>query len=66
MSELGEGDPRRPFLVNGERLGSEIEGVQAGGGDKFHPRTAEEAREHLLPQISSAVIAAPWLKSKRK
>lgn len=61
MSEFGEGDSRRPFLVNGERLGSEIEGVQAGGGDKFHPRTAEEAREHLLPQISSAVIAAQSL-----
>jgi hypothetical protein len=61
MSELGDAGQRRPLLVNGERLGSEIEAVQAGGGEKFHPRTADEARQHLLPQISVAVATAQAL-----
>lgn len=49
----------RPLLINGEAL--KISGIQApntGGGPKYEPRTAEEARRILLPQIDTTVAAA--------
>lgn len=45
------GDVRRPFLYKGEALRTPVEKPPTGGGDKYEPRTAEEARELLLPQI---------------
>ena len=45
----------RPLLLNGESLRQDLELRRRGGGsDKYEPRTAEEARELLLPQIESA------------
>ncbi|WP_019872963.1 S8 family peptidase [Sporichthya polymorpha] len=47
--------PRRPLLVNGEGLKVDVAAPASGGGPKFEPRTAEDARSFLLPQISAAV-----------
>ncbi|WP_419847493.1 hypothetical protein [Candidatus Poriferisocius sp.] len=48
-----------PPLLNGESLRQELE-LQRWRGDsgKYEPRTAEEAREILLPQIENARIEA--------
>jgi hypothetical protein len=48
----------RSLLVNGEGL--RVEGIEAPrttGGPKFEPRTAEAARELLIPQIEVALAA---------
>lgn len=47
----------RPLLVNGEGLRVDVTAPQAGGGPKFEPRTAEDARELLLPQITAVTQA---------
>ena len=49
----------RPLLLNDESLRQELE-LQRWRGDskKYEPRTAEEAREILLPQIENARIEA--------
>ncbi|WP_067970912.1 S8 family peptidase [Mycolicibacter icosiumassiliensis] len=55
----------RPLLVNGEGL--RIEGVEApnaSGGPKFEPRTADDARELLLPQVNVMVASAQALPSQ--
>ncbi|WP_159701465.1 S8 family peptidase [Arthrobacter sp. 18067] len=51
MAELGE--TGRPFLYKGEALRTPAEKPPAGGGDKFEPQTAVQARAILLPQIRS-------------
>ncbi|PYI38931.1 hypothetical protein CVS30_06335 [Arthrobacter psychrolactophilus] len=45
--------PRRPLLYKGEALRTPVEKPPTGGGDKFEPQTAGEAREILLPQVQS-------------
>lgn len=47
------GDARRPFLYKGEALRTPVERPPTGGGDKYEPQTAEQAREVLLPQVRS-------------
>lgn len=42
---------RRSLLLYGERLTSEVDRVSAGGGEKFHPFTVQEARAALAPQV---------------
>ena len=52
----------RPLLLNGESLRQDLELQRRGGGsEKYEPRTAEEAREILLPQIETARAAATGL-----
>lgn len=51
MTEAGES--RRPFLYKGEALQTAAEKPPSGGGDKFEPRTALQARDVLLPQVRS-------------
>ncbi len=49
----------RPLFLNGESLCQDLDLQRRGGGsDKHEPRTAEQAREILLPQIEAAQIAA--------
>lgn len=46
---------RRPLLVNGESLRVDVVAPPTGGGEKYEPRTAVEARTFLLPQVSRAL-----------
>ena len=49
----------RPLLLNGESLRQDLELQRwRGPGDKYEPRTAEQAREILLPQIETVRIEA--------
>lgn len=41
----------RRLLVNGERLRVDVQATRSGGGTKYEPQTAQEAREALLPQL---------------
>lgn len=53
--------PERPLLAGGEALRQDAERT-SGGGPKFHPRSFEQAREALTPQVHSlqrAVAATP-------
>ena len=47
---MAEDDMRRTLFVNGERLKRDMDKASRGGGQKFHPYTAEEARGWLRPQ----------------
>lgn len=58
MTENATEPQRRPLLVNGEGLKVDVVPPSGGGGPKFEPRTAEEARALLLPQIAAANQAA--------
>ncbi len=40
------------MLTGGERLNLDVETVNSGGGDKFHPQTAAEAARVLAPMVS--------------
>lgn len=51
----------RRILLNGERLRVPVELSTAGGGTKFEPFTAMEAREFILPQIVAARSVANGL-----
>jgi hypothetical protein len=44
--------PDRPILAGGEALRRDAERA-SGGGPKFHPRSFEEARERLNPQVDA-------------
>ena len=48
----------RPLLVNGEGLKVDVSAPPGGGGPKFEPQTAEDARGALLPQITATALAA--------
>ncbi|MCY4271838.1 MAG: S8 family peptidase, partial [bacterium] len=53
---------RRPLLVGGEQLSLDVDQVNSGGGDKYHPLTALEAADLLSPmvvQLSSEFEALP-------
>lgn len=43
--------PRRPMFFNGEALKTSVERPPSGGGEKYEPQTAMEARALLLPKI---------------
>ena len=43
----------RPMLIGGEQLSLDVEQVNSGGGDKFHPLTALEAAGLLEPMVGS-------------
>ncbi|MDP9366881.1 MAG: hypothetical protein M3Q03_01165 [Chloroflexota bacterium] len=53
----GRTDRRRDLLVNGEALRVDVTAPRPGGGEKFEPRTPEQARSRLLPQIRSVIEA---------
>lgn len=53
--------PDRRLLLNGERLRVQVEPSNSGGGTKFEPFTAIEAREFILPQITAARSTASGL-----
>ena len=44
-------DPR-PILVGGERLILDVDQVNSGGGDKYHPMTAKAAASMLAPMVT--------------
>lgn len=44
--------PARPILARGEALRQDAERA-SGGGPKYHPRSFEEARERLRPQVEA-------------
>lgn len=44
---------RRPLLVGGEQLSLDVDQVNSGGGDKFHPLTAVQAAALLAPMVST-------------
>lgn len=50
-SPLDPREARRPLLGGGERLQQPVD-PGGGGGPKFHPRTLEQAREVLTPQLT--------------
>lgn len=52
---------RRPLLVNGEALKVDVTAPTSGGGPKYEPRTAEQAAEFLLPQLTTALESARGL-----
>lgn len=58
----------RPLLVNGEALSLDVRTPPSGGGEKFNPRTVQEAQELLTPQVtavSQAVEGMPqYLRAK--
>jgi subtilisin family serine protease len=58
VSDASGSGESRPLLVNGEALKVDVTAPQGGGGPKFEPRTAEDARGLLLPQITSMSRAA--------
>lgn len=58
MTETTSSAPVRRLLHNGEALRIDVTAPQGGGGPKFEPRTADEARSLLLPQVQSAVATA--------
>ena len=41
----------RRVLVGGEQLRIAVEDAPSGGGDKYEPQTAEQARNLLLPMV---------------
>jgi hypothetical protein len=49
---MATGNSQQALLVNGERLKREVDRT-AGGGQKFHPYTGEEAREWIRPQLAA-------------
>lgn len=51
----------RPLLVNGEALRVAVEAAPRGGGEKFEPQTAEQARNLLLPLLDTALSAVSVL-----
>ncbi|WP_085129614.1 S8 family peptidase [Mycolicibacter engbaekii] len=54
----GDGFPQRRLLHGGEALRIEVTPARGGGGDKFEPQTAEQARELLLPQVTEVAQRA--------
>ncbi len=68
MSDVSTNVDRRLF-VGGERLRIQIDAPPTGGGDKFEPQTAEQARELLLPMVHSVLETAgrlpPRLRGER-
>lgn len=59
---MPSGEGRNSVLVNGERLRRNVDRSSGGGGDKFHPFSAAEAREWVEPQVTalrSAVVDLP-------
>jgi hypothetical protein len=61
MASHDSTQPDRPILSGGEALRRDAERA-SGGGPKYHPRTFDEAREQLRPQVdalSRAVADTP-------
>jgi hypothetical protein len=63
MSDANTAPDRRLF-IGGERLRIDVDAPPSGGGEKFEPQTAAEARERLLPMVHSVVEAAGRLSSR--
>ena len=53
---MSEPNDRRPILVGGERLILEVDQVNSGGGDKYHPLTAEAAASVLAPMVADLTV----------
>ena len=50
---MADDDVRRTVLVNGERLKQNADRPSGGGGRKYHPHTAEQARSWIRPQAEA-------------
>jgi subtilisin family serine protease len=60
MTDVSPSRDRRLF-VGGERLRVTVDAPPSGGGDKFEPQTAAEARDLLLPMVRAVVEGASGL-----
>ena len=60
MSDVPNAIDQRLF-IGGERLRIDVESPPSGGGDKFEPQTAQQARALLLPMVQSVVESAATL-----
>lgn len=58
--------PERRLLTGGETLRTELEYVNTGGGEKYEPMTAAEAREALLPRLENALETADALPAEQR
>ena len=47
--------PERRAFIDGERLRVEAHRIPGGGGSKYEPQTAPEARQFLLPLLDAAI-----------
>ncbi|WP_217451205.1 S8/S53 family peptidase, partial [Prescottella equi] len=63
MTTASSNPPRRRLLVNGEALRVTVQPPPRGGGEKHAPRTPEQARKILLPQVIQAAAALENLSS---
>src|SRR4051794_18810732 len=52
MASRDTTQPNRPLLAGGEALRQDAE-RPSGGGPKWHPRTFEQARQQLVPQVEA-------------
>ncbi|TAK24757.1 MAG: S8 family peptidase [Chloroflexota bacterium] len=55
---MSEQDTGRRLLVNGEGLRMNVTAPPMGGGEKYEPQTAHQARQVLLPKVRATVRLA--------
>lgn len=55
---MSEQDSARRLLVNGERLRIDVAAPPTGGGEKYEPQSAQQARQVLLPKVQAALRVA--------
>lgn len=55
MVEPPDRPRQRRLLLNGEALRIQVESPPSGGGQKYEPRSAEQAKAILLPQIVNVI-----------
>jgi hypothetical protein len=67
---VSESPVQRRLLLNGEALRIDVTAPRSGGGTKFEPQTAVEARELLAPQLdallSTTASLTPDLRADRQ
>ena len=63
MTDVSTSVDRRLF-VGGERLRIDVDAPPSGGGEKYEPQTAEQARELLIPMMESLAEVAAGIPSR--
>jgi hypothetical protein len=61
MTQMPPREIARRLLLGGERLAMAVDQPPGGGGTKFEPQTALEARDLLLPLVQSMMSSAAQL-----